>query len=622
MQYRKMQMQINTAPTTINEDERSVEAIGATESPVVIWDIERRESLQEVLLMDGCELPESRQVPLLDSHSRDSTRNIIGSFRDMKITKEGLVGKAVYSHTPEGESAFQKTKEGHLTDYSVGFRIVDSQFVPENITTTINGRACKGPGKYINRWRVFEVSACAIGADANAKARAEVQTTGGENMTQEQQVDISAIRADAMKEENFRITTIDAICTRCGVSAEQRNEFLKHGVTVETVREKVLEAMIQRSQESTPGFRSETATNQKIAIEMGADERDKFRVAATDAITIRSGKPADKTATGATDLAGLSLRELARESLKLSNQPSTGDVRSMIGRALTTSDFPLILANVANKSLFAGYETTAETWQSWCGIGSVSDFKTNTVVRAGEMADLDQIYEDEEYKYGTRSESQEQFAIGTYGKLFAISRQTIINDDLSALTDIPAAHGEAAARKIGDLAYAVLTANAAMGDGTALFHANHGNLGTTGAIGSTTVSEAVKLMALQKDIGGKRRLNISPKFLIAPPSLAYTAETFFKSSVIGTQANPNQINIYANLVQMIFEPRLYDASTTAWYFAGDKGKTVNVYFLNGTQAPYLETKQGWDVDGVEYKVRIDAGAKAIDWKSLLKNAGA
>jgi hypothetical protein len=161
-----------------------------------------------------------------------------------------------------------------------------------------------------------------------------------------------------------------------------------------------------------------------------------------------------------------------------------------------------------------------------------------------------------------------------------------------------------------------------MGDGTALFHANHGNLGTNGVIGTTTMAEAIKLMALQKDIGGKRRLNIAPKYMITSPALAQAAQTFFGSSMIGTQANPNQVNIYAGLVELVFEPRLFDDSATAWYLAGDKGKTVKMYFLNGNQTPYMETKQGWSVDGVEYKVRIDAGAKAIDWKSLLKNAGA
>ena len=435
-------------------------------------------------------------------------------------------------------------------------------------------------------------------------------------------VDLDAIRAEATRDENRRLTEIDAMCVRFEIAGEKRAELVKPAVSVDAARKAIMDIICERSAANTPGARTATQTDQHRSVEMGADERDKFRSAAEDSLLIRSGNAPEKSAVGASDLAGFSMRELAREALRISGRSTGGDAREMVGRALTTSDFPLILANIANKSLFAGYAAAAETWQQWCGVGSVSDFKTNTIVRAGETADLDQIREDDEYKYGSRTEAQEQFNIATYGKLFAISRQTIINDDLSALTDIPASHGEAAGRKIGDLAYAVLTANAAMGDGTALFHANHGNLGTNGVIGSTTFAEAFKLMLLQKDIGGKRRLNIKPQFLIIPPSLSFAAETFIKTQLIGTQATPNQPNIYAGTVQIVSEARLYDDSATSWYLAGDKGKTVNLFFLNGSQAPFMETKQGWDVDGVEYKVRIDAGAKAVDWKSLLKNAGA
>jgi peptidoglycan hydrolase-like amidase len=72
----------------------------------------------------------------------------------------------------------------------------------------------------------------------------------------------------------------------------------------------------------------------------------------------------------------------------------------------------------------------------------------------------------------------------------------------------------------------------------------------------------------------------------------------------------------------VYKARLDDSSITAYYFAGPKGKTVNVFFLNGVQRPYLEVQEGWKVDGVEYKVRIDCGAKAVDWRGLVKNPGA
>jgi hypothetical protein len=393
------------------------------------------------------------------------------------------------------------------------------------------------------------------------------------------------------------------------------SEMIRSGLTIDQARAKVLDAVAERKGAAPdPGFR----------VSVTSDERDKFRAAGQDSLCLRAGIAVEKPAAGAQDLMGHSLREMARHSLLLANEATGGNVMEMVGRAMTTSDFPALLSNVANKSLLAGYETAPESWNTWCATGSVSDFKTHDLLAASETEDLDQINEASPYGYGKRGESKEQMQIATFGKLFAITRQTIINDDLAAMTDIPRAHGEAAARKIGDVAYAVLTANAAMRDNVALFHSNHGNLGTNGVISEITIAEAIKLMALQKDLLGKRRLNINPQFFIAPQSIRGAAEIFFASNQFsGAAADSTRSNPYAGgrFVQ-VYDARLDDASATGYYFAGPKGKTVTVFFLNGQQAPYMETRQGWSVDGVEYKVRLDCGAKAIDWKALVKNAGA
>jgi hypothetical protein len=363
-----------------------------------------------------------------------------------------------------------------------------------------------------------------------------------------------------------------------------------------------------------------------------ADEVDKFRAATEDALLLRSGVKVEKPRPGADELRGYSLVEMARMALRYANQNPNGRPLEMVGRALTTSDFPYLLANVANKSLFEGWNTQEETWQTWCATGQVSDFKQNKSVRVSESSDLDEIPEDTEYKYGKRTEAQETYQIATYGKIFAISRQTIINDDLNALTNTPQSHGEASARKVGDVAYAVLTANAAMGDSIALFeNGTHKNIATGSDIappGVSTLAAAIFAMGTQKDLQGLRRLNIRPEFFLAPKALEGASEVFFKSekfvdtNTIATDSSlsATRVNPYSgSYFTRIYEPRLDDSSAKYWYLAARKGKTVTVFFLNGVQAPYMETKQGWTIDGVEYKVRIDVGAKAMDWRGLYLN---
>lgn len=653
----------NGAPTSLDEDGRSVEVVAATESPVRVIDWSTFELVDEVLLMSGCRMP-TKQLPLLDSHSRYSTSSVIGSFREIRKENDQLVGRAVFSKLEEGDRPFTKVREGHLTDFSIGYEIHKKQRVGEGETATIGGRTFDGPVVVVRDWSPRELSICPIGADQNAKARADYQEEdemnerlrkflesrglvpdasedeawrfleglGGKDdvvdaRQEKEQLPVDAERndpdlkavadkaaAEALAAERFRCAEIQAMGRRFDCS-DLAESMITDSTTVDEARVKILDAVEARH------------TDRDIAhYSVGTSDKEKYRSAAEDALRMRAGLVVEKPAPGADELRSLTLRELARDFLVRSGVRVPGNVLDLTGRALTSSDFPELLAATANKSLLEAYEGAEETWQEWCSEGSLPDFKSMTLLRAGEFDDLEEIGELEEYKHGTIPEAKEIAQLATYGKKFGISRQAIINDDLGALTEIPAKMGEAAARKIADLPYAVLTANVVMADGKALFHAaTHKNLADSGAvISADTLGPAFQAMALQKDLGGKRRLNIRPLFVIAPVSLMGAAETFFQTDRIkDTAANEEKRNIYSGtLLKRVYEARLDDDDSAAWYLAGRKGMTVKVYFLDGNKQPYLEQKAGWSVDGAEYKVRIDAAAKAMDYRALYKNPGA
>ena len=636
-----LRLQSDGTPLTLDAEARSVEVVCSTESPVEVWDWERWEIVPEVLLMSGCQLPASRQVPLLNTHWRGDISSVLGSCRNLRVDGGDLLGRVHYSQTgAAAEEAFAKTREGHLTDYSIGYRVLESEYVKAGETKTIAGREFSGPVRVATQWKVRELSTCPIGADEMAKARAATQpdnpphreeNTMSDKEPKEEaravapkdpaptvnpqpgltEADVARKAEEMARAEIERREEIRAMCERFACP-ELAAELIKGGKALDAARKAVMDKHLA-SQPETPAFRAQVV----------ADERDKFRSAAEDALLLRSGRTLDKPAAGALDLRGYSLREMARESLRVAGQPTGGQAMDMVGRAMTTGDFPLLLTNVANKSLFEGFEAAEETWQQWCGTGSVSDFKTHDLTMVSETDTLDQVPESTPYKYGDRSEAREQYRVATYGKLFAITRQAIINDDLGALTDIPRAHGEAAARTIGDVAYAVLIANAAMRDGVALFNAAHGNIGGAGVISEATIGSGIALMKLQRDLKNQRALNIRPQFFLAPVTIETASEVFFGSTQFaGANQAATRINPYAGTrFTRVYEPRLDGASLTQFYLAGPKGKTVTVFFLNGQQAPYLEARPGWSVDGGEYKVRIDCGAKAVDWKGLVRFPG-
>lgn len=666
-------------PATLDEEKRSVEVVGATETPAEIFDWNRG-IIKEILLIDGLEFPKNKQVPLLDTHKRWDTSSVLGSYRNMKRSDGQLLGKVYFSKAPEAEGPFTKLKEGHLTDFSVGYRQLKSEWVPDGESTNIRGRNFKGPVLITSKARIKELSITPIGADELAKARSNFELNNKEtnamneqlrkfleskglaqDATEEQawsflkrldipkevkiddplpknekkpeKIDVEKLRAEAAGDERDRIREIDAMCATFGYP-DMSDDMVRDGITLDDARKKLIAKMAEDKKiegADGHGFRGDVLIQK--------DERDKFRAAAEDSLLIRAMNwngidyAPEKLAEGAQDLTGYTLKELARHALVLARKPTKGNAMEMVGRALVTSDLPLIMANVANKALFTGFETAAETWMVWCGTGPVSDFKTHYSPRISESDDLEEVPEHGEYQYGTRAEAQETYSIVTYGKIFAITRQAVINDDLGALTRIPASHGEAAARIVGDVAYAVLTANAAMGDAVALFHADHSNFvagGSGAAPGIVTIAAGILAMGTQTDIKGLRRLNIRPEFAIMPKALEGAAEVFFRSNrftdvdTIATDSTPasTQVNPYSGeYFTRVYEPRLDDNDAAAWFLAGPRGKTVTLFFLNGQQTPFLDTRDGWTVDGIEYKVRIDCGAKALDWRALYMNNG-
>jgi hypothetical protein len=458
-------------------------------------------------------------------------------------------------------------------------------------------------------------------------ARMEVKNETPAETDKERADKEEKIRKEATGKALDRIREIDALCQRYEC-ADMARQLIIDGVDLIDAQRKILDAIQERSKKQNPGTGS---------AEFIAAEKDKFRAAAEHGLILRSGMKIEKPAPGSDELRGFTLVEIARECLRIAGLPHRGDVKTLVGRALTSSDFPNILANLATKSMQQGWETAEETWPVWTGEGSVSDFKTYYDNGLSEHDDLDEIPESGEIKMGGFTEkTPETYKIASYGKKFKVTRVMIINDDLRALTELPAKRTEAANRKIGDIVYAIITANGNMGDGYAIFdaahHANDAISGVIGAVGTTTIAAGILAMGTHKDIAGKRRLNIRPKFFVGPKAIEGSAEIFFRSGnfsdsdTVATDSSlaSTRVNPYAgNYFNRVYEPRLDDDSVSAWYLMGPKGKTVKVVFLNGQKGPILEMIQpGFSVEGFEYAVVIDAGAYATDYRGLYRNEGA
>lgn len=434
--------------------------------------------------------------------------------------------------------------------------------------------------------------------------------------------------APAPQASEDRAAKIVAMVAKAKLPASFASELIASGVTVAEASDKVIDRMAASSADG-----GEIA-NGVGRIEVTGDGVDRMRAGMVEALSAKAGLDGGAR----NEFSSMSLREMARHTITARglSVPAGGPLQmvgaafvpSMAGGSHTTSDFGHVLADVANKAMLKGYQEAEETFETFTARGTLMDFKPSKRVGSGLFPGLEEVAEDAEFTYGSMGDFSETMVLATYGRLFKISRQAVINDDLGAFTTIPMKMGRASKRMVGSLVYGVLTGSHVMSDGTELFHANHGNLAASGAAPSeATIDAGLQAMAQQKPRGTDdpdARLNVTPKFLISGYANRSAVLTALMSEKAPSTANNKGTQAY-NSVYKAAEP-IFDARITgnAWFMAADPAAfdTIEVAYLDGVAEPFIDQQDGWKVDGTEFKVRLDAAVKALAWEGLYKNAGA
>ncbi|MEA9907801.1 ClpP-like prohead protease/major capsid protein fusion protein [Xanthomonas campestris] len=363
--------------------------------------------------------------------------------------------------------------------------------------------------------------------------------------------------------------------------------------------------------------------NGRAGVVAGADQRDNVRAAMTNAIEARVGMA---QAAGDNPYRGHSLAEMARECLVQAGvNPRGMDRREIVGMAFThsTSDFPALLGDAARRSVLQGYQEVEERFSEFTRAVSVPDFKPTNLVGLGAFSDLLKVPEGGEYKQGTFSEQSQSMQIVTWGRLFTITRQAIINDDLGIFSDVPRKMGQAAKRTLAKAVFELITKNPRLADGKTLFHADHGNLLPAATITTESVSAMQARMALQKDADGNV-IRVPMKTLLVPVALSGAALTVRAAEyAVGGANNQTTPNIVRNTFEVESDGRLDQADPKAWYGLANSAyvDALVVGYLDGNQTPYLEQHEGFTVDGVAWKVRMDAAPAIADYRGIYKNPG-
>jgi len=425
------------------------------------------------------------------------------------------------------------------------------------------------------------------------------------------------IARQVVADERARIAGILDATRKLGLDPAVGDDLVRRGVALDDARGLLIDQTAERDR----------AVETRPHIRMGELDECKTRCAAVETALLHRFDPHRYALSEpAREWRGYSLIEMARTFLEGEGVRMRGFSRDEIAtRALhTSSDFPNILAAVTNKTLRDAYDVAPRTFQLIARRATAADFKDIHRVQLGEAPQLEKVNESGEFKRGSIGEAKERYRVETWGKVIGITRQVIINDDLDAFTRVPSLFGTAAATLESDVVWGIITSNPTMGDGTALFHANHKNLTDTGtALDVANLGKARAAMAKQTGIDGKTVLNIRPVFLVVPSSLELTAEQLLAQNLVPAESK-NVVPQSIRSLSVIAEPRLDTTSgAVPWYMFASPAAidTIEYAYLEGADGVYIETRIGFDVDGIEIKARLDFGAKAIDWRGLYKNAG-
>ena len=599
------------APQSVNTEARTVDVIWSTGAPVKRRDFDG--SYVERLSLDAKAVDLSRLIgaSVLDAHRQTAVRDVLGTVRDATVT--GKEGNATiqFSARPEVEPIWQDVTAGILRHISVGYSVEEWADTLEDGTRV----------RTATKWTPHEISLVPSPADPGATVRMEDKNMEHLNTASE----------DTQAQTTNDNAATDVIQTRATINTEIRSIAKVAGLD-----QAFVDGLIDRQADADAARR---AAFDELAKRGGGDIRtEQTRVELVDSQDdpeIRARQmgealysrinPGHELSEPARRYAYATPVDMAKELLSLRGFQVTGlSPASMITRALhTTSDFPIILGDTVGRTLRDAYQTAPSGIRRLGRQTTAKDFRSINKLMLGEAPMLEKLNEHGEIKAGTMTEAKEAYKVETWARKIGITRQVLVNDDLGAFSDLARRMGQAAAETEARVLVDLLESNSGNGpkmdDTKVLFHADHGNkAGTSAVISDTTLSAARLALRTQKGLSGEP-IRVTPKYMLVPPALETEAEKWLATVAAAKAAD---VNPFSGSLSLVIEPRL--ASATRWYITADPSEIDGLEFayLAGGEGPQVESKSGWDVDGVEIRVILDYGAGFVDHRGWYANAGA
>lgn len=312
----------------------------------------------------------------------------------------------------------------------------------------------------------------------------------------------------------------------------------------------------------------------------------------------------------------------------------TGDARvtgqrrdcdeARLREALGSDSFDAVLGDALHRRLIADYrgQVDLDLWKLLTGAPTrATDFRLQTRTRYGGYGDLPKVTERQPYLELTSPTDDDPvtFAVEKRGGTESISIEMIRNDDVGAVRAVPVKMGRAAKRTLAKFVLDFIRLNPSIYDGKALFHVDHGNLGTA-ALDAAGYAAARLAMVKQTEYGQSgERIGVGPKYLWVPAELEEAAFNIFQRST-------NNDKTFVQTLVPTIVPVWYWTDANDWALSVDPLDipTIELAFLD-SEEPELFVQDSpssgslFANDTLTYKIRHIYGGNVLDHRGLRKH---
>lgn len=641
--------------SSIKKDVKQFDVVFATETPCFRrgWE----ENFNEILVCNKENMRTQRLdggvVPLLDNHDRyTGVRAQYGNVISWSVENNECKATVQFSNRAELQGIWDDIEAGIIRGISASY--IPWVYQREMVagSTVPNYRAID--------WETTEISLAPVPFDYNSKVRSEGQdaensfeieirnlnenqknkmenevenTTVVEQTTppvQErsletkptptpapQKIDTAKLTSEAATAERQRGIDIRTAVRAAKMEETFADELISKEITVDQARAEILNKMA--AADPTPNVRTANTGNVTIV----KDEVENTREAMVIALQNRAQPGSVKMEGKAHDFKFMSMLEVARHMLiQAGEKGNSYSPSEVVKRAIATTDYANLLTSTVERTIRRTYDAVQPEWKNIARQSNAKDFREKTGIAVDGKVTFEEIAEGGEYKNALLlTDDAAKLKLKTFGRKITITRQAIINDDLSVFDKLPQIIAYGAADFQAAKVWGLITANAKTPDGKALFHVDHKNLaaGADAAVVSEALLAKARTAMFRMKTPAGAPLPTIPKYLIVPMELMTAAEKIMASLL--SSANQD-VNTMKGKYEILTSP--YLSSATEWYLAADTSRVEGLVYayLEGEEGLFIDKETSFDNDSVTTKARLDFDCQVWDYRGWYKNPGA